>query len=207
MPSLTRSLRRFGSTWPVSWPVPCAGGPGPCRRCWHSPYQQLIECGPGKVLTALNRRIEKRAGLELLRAGGSSVLRCSPECHARRRRRSTCLKRACLKLRWRWSLAPHAASAMRSRWRSLRPGPRSSAPPPAKPGAEALPRACVASDTTAAVRFWTWAMSPPSTLCCTTLEAAGQMPTILVNNAAITRDTLLLRMKPRRLGPGALRPT
>lgn len=28
-----------------------------------------------------------------------------------------------------------------------------------------------------------------------TLEGAGQMPTILVNNAAITRDTLLLRMK------------
>jgi len=28
------------------------------------------------------------------------------------------------------------------------------------------------------------------------LEAAGEMPTILVNNAAITRDTLLLRMKP-----------
>jgi 3-oxoacyl-[acyl-carrier protein] reductase len=28
------------------------------------------------------------------------------------------------------------------------------------------------------------------------LEAAGQMPTLLVNNAAITRDTLLLRMKP-----------
>jgi 3-oxoacyl-[acyl-carrier protein] reductase len=28
------------------------------------------------------------------------------------------------------------------------------------------------------------------------LEAAGQMPTILINNAAITRDTLLLRMKP-----------
>jgi len=28
------------------------------------------------------------------------------------------------------------------------------------------------------------------------LDAAGQMPTILVNNAAITRDMLLLRMKP-----------
>lgn len=27
------------------------------------------------------------------------------------------------------------------------------------------------------------------------LDAAGQMPTILINNAAITRDTLLLRMK------------
>jgi len=30
----------------------------------------------------------------------------------------------------------------------------------------------------------------------TELDAAGEMPTILVNNAAITRDTLLLRMKP-----------
>src|SRR5579871_4631598 len=28
------------------------------------------------------------------------------------------------------------------------------------------------------------------------LDAAGQMPTLLINNAAITRDTLLLRMKP-----------
>jgi 3-oxoacyl-[acyl-carrier protein] reductase len=28
------------------------------------------------------------------------------------------------------------------------------------------------------------------------LESAGELPTILVNNAAITRDTLLLRMKP-----------
>jgi 3-oxoacyl-[acyl-carrier protein] reductase len=28
------------------------------------------------------------------------------------------------------------------------------------------------------------------------LDAAGEMPTILVNNAAITRDSLLLRMKP-----------
>ncbi len=28
------------------------------------------------------------------------------------------------------------------------------------------------------------------------LEGAGELPTILVNNAAITRDTLLLRMKP-----------
>jgi malonyl CoA-acyl carrier protein transacylase len=27
---------------------------------------QVIECGPGKVLTALNRRIERRPGLEFL---------------------------------------------------------------------------------------------------------------------------------------------
>jgi [acyl-carrier-protein] S-malonyltransferase len=28
--------------------------------------EQMIECGPGKVLTALNRRIEKRPGLEFM---------------------------------------------------------------------------------------------------------------------------------------------
>ena len=39
------------------------------------------------------------------------------------------------------------------------------------------------------------------------LEAAGQMPTILVNNAAITRDVLLLRMKPDDRGSGARWPT
>ena len=27
---------------------------------------QLIECGPGKVLTGLNRRVEKREGLEFM---------------------------------------------------------------------------------------------------------------------------------------------
>jgi hypothetical protein len=26
----------------------------------------MVECGPGKVLTALNRRIEKRPGLEFV---------------------------------------------------------------------------------------------------------------------------------------------
>ncbi len=31
------------------------------------------------------------------------------------------------------------------------------------------------------------------------LEEAGELPTILINNAAITRDTLLLRMKPEDL--------
>jgi len=31
---------------------------------------------------------------------------------------------------------------------------------------------------------------------CGELESAGELPTILVNNAAITRDTLLVRMKP-----------
>jgi [acyl-carrier-protein] S-malonyltransferase len=31
-----------------------------------APIAQVIECGPGKVLTALNRRIERRDGLSFL---------------------------------------------------------------------------------------------------------------------------------------------
>jgi [acyl-carrier-protein] S-malonyltransferase len=31
-----------------------------------APIGQVIECGPGKVLTALNRRIERRDGLTFL---------------------------------------------------------------------------------------------------------------------------------------------
>lgn len=36
------------------------------REITKGPVAQVIECGPGKVLTALNRRIEKRPGLEFL---------------------------------------------------------------------------------------------------------------------------------------------
>jgi [acyl-carrier-protein] S-malonyltransferase len=35
---------------------------------------QLIECGPGKVLTGLNRRIEKREGLDFLALEDSAAL-------------------------------------------------------------------------------------------------------------------------------------
>jgi [acyl-carrier-protein] S-malonyltransferase len=31
-----------------------------------SGVEEIIECGPGRVLTGLNRRIERRAGLEFL---------------------------------------------------------------------------------------------------------------------------------------------
>jgi len=34
----------------------------------------MIECGPGKVLTALNRRIEKREGLEFMALEDPAVL-------------------------------------------------------------------------------------------------------------------------------------
>ncbi|HXR94149.1 MAG TPA: hypothetical protein VN750_28100, partial [Steroidobacteraceae bacterium] len=35
---------------------------------------QIIECGPGKVLTGLNRRIEKRPGLDFLALEDSATL-------------------------------------------------------------------------------------------------------------------------------------
>jgi [acyl-carrier-protein] S-malonyltransferase len=36
--------------------------------------RQLIECGPGKVLTALNRRIERRPDLQCLAIDDSATL-------------------------------------------------------------------------------------------------------------------------------------
>ena len=41
---------------------------------------QMIECGPGKVLTALNRRIERREGLEFMALEDPHV-RCRARCH------------------------------------------------------------------------------------------------------------------------------
>jgi [acyl-carrier-protein] S-malonyltransferase len=35
-------------------------------KAGESSIGQIVECGPGKVLTALNRRIEKRPGLEFI---------------------------------------------------------------------------------------------------------------------------------------------
>ena len=43
---------------PVRWP-------DTLRALAQPGIAQVIECGPGKVLTGLNRRIEKRADLEL----------------------------------------------------------------------------------------------------------------------------------------------
>ena len=51
-------------------------------------------------------------------------------------------------------------------------------------------------DTTAGARCWMSGDAASIDALVAELEAAGEMPTILVNNAAITRDTLLLRMKP-----------
>ncbi len=70
---------------------------------------------------------------------------------------------------------------------------RSSVRPPAKPVPRASHRGLEA---TAGARSSTSAVQPPSMALLADLDAKSEMPTILVNNAAITRDTLLLRMKP-----------
>jgi [acyl-carrier-protein] S-malonyltransferase len=36
------------------------------RALIDSGIEEIVECGPGRVLTGLNRRIERRAGLEFL---------------------------------------------------------------------------------------------------------------------------------------------
>ena len=54
-----RSCWCGSSSSPVRWP-------DTLRAVAAAGIAQVIECGPGKVLTGLNRRIEKRADLEFL---------------------------------------------------------------------------------------------------------------------------------------------
>jgi [acyl-carrier-protein] S-malonyltransferase len=58
-PQAIRELLGRQLASPVRWPetVRALTGPG---------VAQLIECGPGKVLTGLNRRIERRPDLQIL---------------------------------------------------------------------------------------------------------------------------------------------
>ncbi len=51
--------------WCGSSQARCAGST-PCARLRPPAFTQLIECGPGKVLTGLNRRIERRNGVTFL---------------------------------------------------------------------------------------------------------------------------------------------
>ena len=58
-----RSRRNCARCCSASWPAPCAGRSWSAR--WPAPdITRFVECGPGKILTSLNRRIERRADIE-----------------------------------------------------------------------------------------------------------------------------------------------
>ena len=73
MPPSTPIRRTSAPPWCGSWPARCAGPQ--TVRALLAMAPTLIECGPGKVLTGLNRRIER--GAQLLCAGGSGLARGS----------------------------------------------------------------------------------------------------------------------------------
>ena len=93
----------------------CASSQAPCagrdtlRAVSAAPIAQVIECGPGKVLTGLNRRIEKRDGLSFLALEDPAV--------AAGGARGDAGMTPMLKTKSRSSPGPRAASVMPSRWR------------------------------------------------------------------------------------------
>ena len=153
-----------------------------------APIAQVIECGPGKVLTGLNRRIERREGLELPRARGSGFDGGGAHGDARRH--------PCLKMKLPSSRGPRAVSVMPSHSPWAAPARASSAPRPAPRARRSSAPSLPATDTTAAERVLDAGDAASIDALMGELDAAGECPTILVNNAAITRDTLLVRMKP-----------
>ncbi len=58
MPRRTMTPRTCGASRCANYPAPCAGRT-PFGRSPPTASATVIECGPGKVLTALNRRIER----------------------------------------------------------------------------------------------------------------------------------------------------
>ena len=146
----------------------------------------VVECGPGKVLAGLTKRIDAATCKSFALADRAVA----------RGRRCEALKATCWTDKSRWSPAPRAASAARSRWSWRGRAPRWSAPRPREEGA----RSANARD--AGIGAGT---------CSTCDDAAQSTPrsrrskelgdvAILVNNAGITRDNLLLRMKDDGVG-------
>ena len=149
---------------------------------------QVIECGPGKVLTGLNRRIERRGDLSFLALEDPASIDAALA--------ATRGDDACWIMKSRWSPAPRAGSVRPSRWPWRRPAPRSSAPPPAPKGRRRSPRRSSEHGYAGRGAVLDAGSAASIDALMAELDRGRGIPDILINNAAITRDTLLLRMKP-----------
>ncbi len=145
----------------------------------------LIECGPGKVLTGLNRRIERRPDLAMLaiedRRNLAAALRSRGECN--RLEGEVALVTGASR-----GIGRAIAIALGRRGATVIGTATSDA------GARAIDAVSGARAAKGAVSCSTWRTRSRSRPCSRTLEGREGTPTILVNNAGMTRDSLLLRM-------------
>ena len=148
----------------------------------------LVECGPGKVLTSLNRRIESGRELKVLALEDPASIAAALAAGRSREHMSMLAGRSCAGHRRHRaaSAAPSRSSsaargARRRHRHHARPAPQAIAAP-GSPGSGG--RGVVLDVADAA----------PSRPASSRARGAAGAPSILVNNAAITRDGLLMRM-------------
>ena len=152
------------------------------------PIAQVIECGPGKVLTALNRRIERARRAQLPRARGSGFAAGGAHGDAGK---TPMLENEVALVTGASRGIGHAIALALGGAGARVIGTATTAEGAAKFGAELATLGYRG-------RGARLDAGEPASIdaLMAELETAGESPTILVNNAAITRDTLLLRMKP-----------
>ena len=148
----------------------------------------MIECGPGKVLTGLNRRIEKRADLTFLALEDPGIARGRA---GRRRKELPMLENDVALVTGASRGIGHAIALALAAAGAQVIGTSTSAE-----GAAKLTAALAAHGYNGRGAVLDAGSAASIEALLAELDQARGMPTILVNNAAITRDTLLLRMKP-----------
>jgi hypothetical protein len=140
----------------------------------------LIECGPGKVLTTLNRRVERRPDLTMLAVDDPATLEAAPAaCREKEMSEKTTAVVTGASRGIGRAIALELGGAVRGSW----------APPPPAGGAAAIgeyllrpasPAAAPGSTSRSRIR---WRPSSRS-------STPPKAPSTLVNNAGVTRDGL-----------------
>ena len=150
---------------------------------------QLIECGPGKVLTGLNKRIDRASPVQLLP-------RSTIPPHSMRRSRATKGHAQCSR-----TMLALVTGASRGIGRAIAlalagAGAQVVGTSTSAEGAAAFSELLASKGLKGRGAVLDASKADSIDALLAELDGAEGLPTILVNNAAITRDTLLLRMKP-----------